>query len=81
MAGLEAEADIWLADAEQFRISADLVVEATRGMLKMSLQAAAPYLKRQRENIDAMIRQAYIEGFYHGGESRKAYDAEQGAKD
>lgn len=77
MMGLEAEADRWLADAPEFRNSADLVIEATRGMLGMSPAAAAPFIKRQRQNVVNLVLQAYLEGFYNGGVSRAEYERQR----
>lgn len=75
MMRLEAEADRWLADAPQFRTSVDLVTEATKRMVGMTPEAAAPFIKRQRDNVDAMIRQAYLEGFYNGWTRRADIEA------
>lgn len=74
MDGLEAQADIWADEV-------DLVLMIKNVVSPMRLSRNAPndvrekFTARMEAQIDAIVRQAYLEGFYRGGESRKEYDA------
>jgi len=50
--------------------------QASRGLTdRMPLDIREGFINRQEANIDALVRQAYLEGFDRGGQSRKEYDA------
>lgn len=74
MDGLEAQADIWAAEVrlvDQVKAMGDV----SRGLPdRMPANVRNGFIDRQEAQIDAIARQAYLEGFYRGGESRKAYD-------
>lgn len=75
MDGLEAQADIW-ADEIDLVLIIKNIGSASRGLNdRMPKDIREGFINRQEANIDALVRQAYLEGFDRGGESRKAYDA------
>lgn len=77
MDGLEAQADIW-ADEIDLVVIIKNIGAASRGLNdRMPKDIREGFISRQEANIDALVRQAYLEGFDRGGESRKAYDAAQ----
>lgn len=74
MDGLEAQADIW-ADEINLVLIIKNIGNASRGLTdRMPRDIREGFINRQEANIDALVRQAYLEGFDRGGESRKAYD-------
>ena len=75
MSGLEAQADIW-ADEIDLVLIIKNIGAASRGLNdRMPKDIREGFINRQEANIDALVRQAYLEGFGRGGESRKEYDA------
>ena len=75
MMGMEAKSDLW---AERVNLN-DLIKNIVNvGRLKdgTPTDVRESFIKRQRELIDALMRQAYLEGYLEGGLSRKAYDVE-----
>jgi hypothetical protein len=77
MDGLEAQADIW-ADEISLVVIIKNIGDASRKLTdRMPPDVREGFINRQEANIDALARQAYLEGFDRGGESRKAYDAER----
>lgn len=74
MDGLEAQADIW-ADEIDLVLIVKNIGAASRGLTdRMPPDIREGFINRQEANIDALARQAYLEGFMRGGDSRKAYD-------
>lgn len=77
MDGLEAQADIW-ADEINLVLIIKNIGAASRGLTdRMPPDIREGFINRQESNIDALVRQAYLEGFMRGGDSRKAYDEAQ----
>lgn len=77
MAGLEAQADIW-ADETNLVVMVKNCGKVARGLTdRMPKDVREGFIGRLEAQIDAIARQAYLEGFYRGGESRKEYDAQQ----
>lgn len=77
MDGLEAQADIW-ADEIDLVLIIKNIGAASRGLNdRMPKDIREGFINRQEANIDALVRQAYLEGFDRGGESRKVYDEER----
>lgn len=77
MDGLEAQADIW-ADEINLVLIIKNIGAASRGLTdRMPADIRNGFINRQEANIDALARQAYLEGFMRGGDSRKAYDEER----
>lgn len=77
MDGLETQADIW-ADEINLVLIIKNIGAASRGLTdRMPPDVREGFINRQEANIDALARQAYLEGFYRGGESRKDYDEAQ----
>lgn len=75
MDGLEAQADIW-ADEIDLVLIIKNIGAANRGLNdRMPKEIREGFINRQEANIDALVRQAYLEGFDRGGQSRKEYDA------
>lgn len=75
MDGLEAQADIW-ADEINLVLIIKNIGAASRGLTdRMPPDVREGFINRQEANIDALARQAYLEGFDRGGQSRKEYDA------
>jgi hypothetical protein len=75
MMGMEAKSDLW---AERVNLN-DLIGNIVNvGRLDRSAPDAVreKFIKRQFELIDALMRQAFLEGYLEGGLSRKAYDDE-----
>ena len=74
MDGLEAQADIW-ADEINLVLIIKNIGAASRGLTdRMPTDVRESFINRQEANIDALVRQAYLEGFMRGGDSRKAHD-------
>lgn len=72
--GLEAQADIW-ADEIDLVVIIKNIGDASRKLTdRMPKDIREGFIHRQEANIDALVRQAYLEGFMRGGDSRKAYD-------
>lgn len=77
MDGLEAQADIW-ADNIDLVLIIKNIGDASRKLTdRMPQDIREGFINRQEANIDALVRQAYLEGFMNGGDSRKAYDEAQ----
>lgn len=77
MDGFEAQADVWADEIDLVLIIKNIGV-ASRGLNdRMPADVREGFINRQEANIDALVRQAYLEGFMRGGESRKAYDEAQ----
>lgn len=75
--GLEAQADIW-ADEINLVVIVKQIGAASRGLTdRMPPDIREGFINRQEANVDALARQAYLEGFMRGGDSRKAYDEAQ----
>lgn len=75
MDGLEAQADIW-ADEIDLVLIIKNIGAVSRGLNdRMPPDVREGFINRQEAHIDALVRQAYLEGFDRGGESRKAHDA------
>lgn len=75
MDGLEAQADIW-ADEIDLVLIIKNIGDASRKLTdRMPKDTREGFIGRQEANIDALVRQAYLEGFMRGGDSRKEYDA------
>lgn len=75
--GLKAQADLW-ADKINLVLIIKIIGQASRGLTdRMPTDIREGFINRQEANIDALVRQAYIEGFMCGGDSRKEYDATQ----
>lgn len=75
MDGLEAQADIW-ADEINLVLVIKNIGSVSRGLRDhMPPDIREGFINRQEANIDALVRQAYLEGFNRGGQSRKEYDA------
>ena len=69
MAGLEAQADIW-ADEIDLVLIVKNIGAASRGLTdRMPADIRDGFINRQEANIDALARQAYLEGFMRGGDS------------
>lgn len=74
MDALEAQADIW-ADEIDLVLIIKTIGQASRSLTdRMPPKIREGFINRQEANIDALVRQAYLEGFMRGGDSRKAYD-------
>jgi hypothetical protein len=74
MDGLEAQADIW-ADEINLVVIIKNIGDASRKLTdRMPHDIREGFINRQEANVDALVRQAYLEGFMRGGDSRKAYD-------
>lgn len=74
MDGLEAQADIW-ADEVDLVVIIKNIGDASRKLTdRMPKAIREGFINRQEANVDAIVRQAYLEGFYRGGESRREYD-------
>lgn len=74
MDGLEAQADVW-ADEIDLVVIIKNIGDASRKLTdRMPTDIREGFINRQEANIDALVRQAYLEGFMRGGDSRKAYD-------
>jgi len=74
MDGLEAQADIWADEISLVLIVKNLGA-LSRGLTdRMPKDVREGFINQQEAQIDALLRQAYLEGFYRGGESRRAYD-------
>lgn len=72
--GLAAQADIW-ADEINLVVIVKNIGAASRGLTdRMPTDVREKFINRQEANIDALVRQAYLEGFMRGGEARKVYD-------
>jgi hypothetical protein len=73
--GLEAQADIW-ADEINLVVAVKHLGAAARGLSdRMPKDVREGFINRLEAQVDALARQAYLEGFYRGGESRKDYDS------
>lgn len=77
MDGLEAQADIW-ADEIDLVVIIKNIGDASRKLTdRMPTDIREGFINRQEANVDALVRQAYLEGFMRGGDSRKAHDEAQ----
>ena len=75
--GLEALADLW-ADEVSLVVIIKNIGDMSRKLTdRMPKDVREGFINRQEALVDAIVRQAYLEGFYRGGESRKAYDAQR----
>lgn len=75
--GLAAQADIW-ADEIDLVVIIKSIGAASRALTdRMPTDVREGFINRQEANVDALARQAYLEGFMRGGDSRKDYDEAQ----
>src|SRR3954453_163175 len=79
MDGLEAQADIWAAEVSLVVMIKNIGDISRKLTDRMPKEIREGFINRQEAQVDAIARQAYLEGFYRGGESRKAYDEARGA--
>jgi hypothetical protein len=74
MDGLEAQADIWADEVDLVLIVKNLG-KVARGLNdRMPKDVREGFINRLEAQIDAITRQAYLEGFMRGGDSRKDYE-------
>lgn len=74
MDGLEAQADIWADEINLVLVIKNIGQVSRKLTDRMPPDIREGFINRQEAHIDALVRQAYLEGFDRGGESRKAYD-------
>jgi hypothetical protein len=70
----EAQADIWADEIDLVFIIKNIGDVSRKLTDRMPLNIREGFINRQEANIDALMRQAYLEGFMRGGDSRKEYD-------
>ena|SRR5687768_1431299 len=74
MAELEAQADMWAVEIRLIDII-KIIGKCTHKISRdMPDDIRVGYINRLEAYIDALMRQAYMDGFYRGGTSRKEYD-------